>query len=374
MSLNNRGLIFRGEPASSLQSAMSPDICVIHDGRWLCSFRTAEKKSSIFSTARLTWSDDEGQSWSQPVAPWPVPRIGGRRGCFSGVFLTALDSCNLVAALYWVDVSNPNLSLWDGETESLLDSRIFLSRSSDCGQSWSQPEYVDTYPITLCVPLTGPILRLNNGDWGCQFEINKPYGDPSPWRHASVIAFSHDEGKTWPLFSVVTNDPQNRFYWWDQRPTVLRDGTIISLFWTLDNEAGRYVNIHACKSCDHGRTWSKPWDTGIPGQPSNPVQLPDGRIALPYVDRTAQPKIMMRCSNDGGHTWPKSTELTIYASGLDSQTNHNKQSMEEQWAEMQQFSVGLPSAALLPGGDVLVVYYTGPHPDMTGIEWTRITI
>jgi len=45
--------------------------------------------------------------------------------------------------------------------------------------------------------------------------------------------------------------------------------------------------------------------------------------------------------------------------------------MQEAWDEMTNFSVELPVTDALPGGDVLVVYCTGPEPDQTNMECVR---
>src|SRR5690606_26798578 len=105
----------------------------------------------------------------------------------------------------------------------------------------------------------------------------------------SVLMFSRDEGKTWPEYSIAANDPENRIFYWDQRPGVLRDGTVLDLFWTYDNVAAKYLNIHARASHDNGHTWGDLWDCGFPDQPAPPVSMPDGSIAMVYVDRTDAP-------------------------------------------------------------------------------------
>ncbi len=372
LEIADRGTVFFDQEGSEMQSAAFAGICAMPGGRWVCTFRAGRVKCCNESVVMLTWSDDEGQNWTIPTAPWQPPELNGKPGQLRGGFVTALGGDELVAMLMWVDYSEPERTFWDEETESLLDTRMLLSRSPDGGETWATPQYLDTYPITLCVPATGEILLLPDGEWACQFELNKPYGVPGIWRHASMLAFSRDEGKSWPLFSVASNDPENRFYWWDQRPAVLSDGTILNVFWTLDNETAEYINIQARESKDNGRTWSELWDTGIPGQPANPVSLADGRIAMPYVDRTADPKIMLRCSADGGRSWPEETELILYASDIDRQTWESKSSMGDAWAEMMEFSVGLPRAAALADGDVLIVYYAGPATDHTGVEWVRV--
>jgi hypothetical protein len=46
--------------------------------------------------------------------------------------------------------------------------------------------------------------------------------------------------------------------------------------------------------------------------------------------------------------------------------------MQTTWDEMVQFSVGLPSAAPLPDGGALLVYYAGAETDVTAIHWAEI--
>ena len=182
--------------------------------------------------------------------------------------------------------------------------------------------------------------------------------------------YSRDDGRSWPE-SAVTADPDARVFYWDQRPRVLGDGTILDLFWTFDRHRAIYMNIHARTSEDNGRTWSDLWDTGVPGQPAPPVSVPDGRIVMPYVDRQRTPIIKLRVSSDSGRTWPESTELVL-DERLDRAQEGGKSSMQDAWSEMAAFSVGLPTTAKLPDGDVLVVYYAGPKPDHTGLYWVRL--
>jgi hypothetical protein len=297
--------------------------------------------------------------------------VDGKPGLFRGGHLTALGGPQVLATLCWVDHSDPSLPYFNEETEGLLDTRIFLAKSEDDGATWSEPRMMDTSPFGNQTPITGPALLLANGDWACQFELNKPYYDTSVWRHSSVLMFSKDEGKSWPEHVIASNDPENRIFYWDQRPGVLADGTLLDLFWTYDNPLASYLNIHARKSLDNGRTWSAMWDTGVPGQPAPPVSLPDGCIAMVYVDRTGAPLIKLRLSEDGGTTWPDETESVLYGDEEHVQTCR-KGSMQDAWAEMGKFSVGLPATALLKNGDLLVVYYAGPETDQTDIRWVRV--
>ena len=147
---------------------------------------------------------------------------------------------------------------------------------------------------------TAPVLKLPDGQFIVQFALIKHDTEERSWRHASVMMFSDDAGDTWPCCVEATNDPQYRGYRYDQRPGVLDDGRILDVFWTFGNHTGEYLKIHSRRSDNVDRAWSPIRDTGAPGQPGPPVSLADGRVAMPYVDRSGRPKIKLRVSRDHG--------------------------------------------------------------------------
>lgn len=370
MRIVQRGTAFPSIPGTDCQSCAFPQVGVLPGGRWLVGCRCASTKGgNAGQHVRLSRSDDDGRTWSAPASPFAPPAVAGRPGQFRALGLTALGGARVMATLYWVDYSHPELPFFNAKTEGLLDSRILLAESADGGETWSAPALMDTAPFTMPTPITGPVLRWPDGELVCQFETNKPYDDESPWVHSSVLMFSSDGGRTWPRHSVVTRDP--RVFYWDQRPSVLPDGRILDLFWTYDNGSAAYLNIHARESRDRGQTWSALWDTGVPGQPAPVVALRDGRLAMVTVDRAGAPAIRCRVSADEGRTWPASSILTLYESVLPSQTAR-KEGMADAWSEMARFSVGLPATAALPNSDFLVVYYAGPATDRTSVEWVRV--
>lgn len=372
LRIMDRGRVTGSEPGTPAMSRAFPGICVLPSGRWICGFRAAPVKAEMVGQqALLCVSDDQGRTWSEPESPFQPPVIDGEPGLFRALYCTALGGEYVLALLYWVDHLDPELPFFNEETQGLLGSRLLLARSSDDGQTWTEPRLIDTHPFHVPTPPTGPVLVLPDGGWACQFELNKPYLDPEPWRHASVLLFSHDQGRTWPEHVLTSSDPDNRVFYWDQRPGLLGSTDMLDLFWTYDTVASSYLNIHARQSRDLGRTWSELWDTGVPGQPAQPVQLDDGRILMVYVDRTGPPVIKARLSADGGKIWPGQSELVLCES-RPADATRGRQSMQDAWDEMSAFALGLPATAKLPDGDALVVYYVGPEPDDTQIEWLRL--
>jgi len=79
----------------------------------------------------------------------------------------------------------------------------------------------------------------------------------------------------------------------------------------------------------------------------------------------------MRASKDGGRTWPEDSQIVLEQPLLASQSRE-KHTMQDAWAEMARFSLGLPATAVARNGDAVVVYYAGPATDLTDIKWIRV--
>ena len=94
---------------------------------------------------------------------------------------------------------------------------------------------------------------------------------------------------------------------------------------------------------------------------------------MAYIDRTSEPILKLRLSEDGGRTWPEASEVLLYQLGAPTQI-WDKSSMQDAWAEMGCYSLGLPATALLPNGDLLVVFYAGPESNQTDIRWVRVRV
>lgn len=374
------GIVFSGSVGTSMQSSTFPGICVLSDGQWLCTFRSASaKRADIDQHVSICRSCDEGATWSQPENPFRVIDVDGNPGLFRAAYVTELQQGRLLAVLCWVDNTNPELPYFNERTEGILDTKICISDSTDMGITWSIPRLVTAFPYSkVPTPITGPILELPDGRLALQFEVNKPYYETTVWHHNSVIIYSSDGGDTWQESDIVTGDPENRVFYWDQRPGVLSDGSILDMFWTYDNGDTKYLNIH-CRKSGNGSSlheWGKLCDSGIPGQPAQPVDMGDGLIAAVFVDRTSIPAIRAATIRKSESTETDWTDWKVKPGFLyRHKANHNQQddkhSMNDAWAEMGKFSLGLPAAARIKR-DLLVVFYAGSETDKTDIYWIRI--
>jgi len=377
MSTLQHGIVVKSQANTNEQSCCFPRIAILPNGRWLAGFRaTRGKQDEDLQRAMVTWSDDQGKMWSKPTEPWAPMKVDGKPGRWRAICFTPLGGSRVLGTLNWADGSVPGQPLFNPQTEGVQDLRIFMTVSQNNGQTWSVPKRIVEKPYDkIPVSITGSTLVMPDGSWGCQFELNKTFNDAGLWHQAAVMSHSTDQGETWSSAVDVARDPKLQVLHWDQRPQVLSDGSVVSLFWTFDKSKGDYINMHAARSTDSGRTWGKPWDIGIPGQPAPLVDLGRGRLGLVYVDRTGTPMIKMRVSRDGARTFPANTEIVVHQRSVASQTINKQQGdSADAWAEMAAFSIGLPDAVRIGDGEALVVYYTGPDKDHTDIEWARVKI
>lgn len=371
LKILSKGIIPKPLDDKNFNSNTFPCITKLPSGRWLGAFKTAEKKGdSDFIQSVMTWSDDEGKTWVRPFDPVKLPDINGVPGQKRALYFMSLGGKRVLMLSMWVDSFDVSKPFYDPQNESLKDTRIFISFSEDEGETWSTPELMNTDPIRDPVPLTGPPFMLKDGTIVCQFEVNKHTWDKSKWVHKSAMIFSRDGGRTWGDVVKVTEVPD--MYYWDQRLNVMSDGiSIVDFFWTLDGKSQQYLNIHARESLDGGKTWGDIWDTGIYGQPGQPVDLGDGRLATIEIDRSVRPIITVRISRDRGRTFDES--LVIYDSKLKKQDSRNI-SMNDAWDEMVRFSVGHPNLLDLGGGEILAYYYAGDQTDYTNVEFVKISV
>lgn len=373
MQIIAAGTAVASRPKTDMASCAFPTVCVLPSGRWLVGFRGGPAKMSRTQRALMSHSDDNGASWSDPVEVAPPLAIDGQPFTWRTVAFTPLGGKRVLASLCAENARDPLRPFFNEATEGLMDMKLFSAISEDSGHTFGKPFPVHCGKYNhVPTPSTGATLMTPDGAWATQFEVNKHYDEPAPWQHASVIVRSTDEGKTWSEAIDIHTDPNRRIFCWDQRVAVAGE-KLVAVFWTYDQQAGKYLNIHSRSSTDSGRSWGDLVDTGVPGQPARIAAVDRDTWVMVHVDRTSTPQIKARLSTDGGKTWPTAHDLLVHERPVHNQTWH-KNSMQDAWAEMSAYSIGLPDAIRLPNGDVLVVFYTGNHQDYTDIAYARISV
>ena len=205
--------------------------------------------------------------------------------------------------------STPSDSADDGHTWGPLGPEISLF------QEWTEPN------------TAGRMHVLSDGRWMiAAYGADSPGGPTYP-----VVAYSQDDRETWGDRSVIARETAAVLY----EPAIirLRDGRYLAAIRSQEPPFTTYRSY----SPDEGRSWTPPDALPFSGQTPFLVELPSGAILCAYRDRApGRPGVCASVTDDGGATWEFAARLY----------------------EAADWNCGYPGLVLLPGGDMLCVYYT----------------
>jgi predicted neuraminidase len=169
--------------------------------------------------------------------------------------------------------------LYTSQKSGNQDTAVVRRRISlDHGRTWSAP---DTLISDAGVFVRQPLVALPNGDWllGTFLCRTTPgvkwVGDDD----ISVLRISSDEGRTWRPVEVP--DSLGSVH---MNVVPVGSGELLALY------RSRWADhIHASRSADGGRSWSRPEPTSLPNNNSSiqATRLRDGRLALAYNHASA---------------------------------------------------------------------------------------
>ena len=350
------------------------------DGTVLVSFRRGSAQRSIDGHPVVLASSDLGRSWT-------IRYDGHGRTALEGVPGEMLAYCiaepapgALLATSFWIDHSDPGRPFQNPVTGGFLPMRIFHVRSEDGGRSWSEPRIMDTRPHTAATPETNAAFRVAGGTVVQPHGLWKEYDDPGVPQAGPYLRFSHDDGATWPEWLRVAKHPVETTFYWDQRLAIHPDsGRLVNVFWTRDSLAERDLDAHVSWGSPDARTWTAPVPIGLPAQYFQPVALGGDRLAGVWADR-ALPGVVVSLSDDFGRTWRRADDLVLHRSGphaAASPSAPRPAGLEGASTYIGDaiagYTFGHPRAALLPTGELLVVWYSGDDTGMD-VRWARVAL
>lgn len=369
MIIAAQGVLARGLAGTGRAALTFPSVTALASGRLIATLRAGATKDDAGEQIEVHRAGPLGEDWSGPEAILPAPLVDGKTGSLKLCYLTETAPGSLLAAAMWVDrQSHPGAPLFNPETDGCLPMAILIARSRDDGQSWSDWQQVPL-PDALGPPsLTAPVLAMPDGALVMSLETNKAYDDAGPWDQRAVFLRSTDGGRTWSEPRTVAQDRTGRLFNWDLRCGVRPDDRIDTFAWTYDTEAGAYLDIHHRTASPDGTDVTPARPLGFADQPGRPAMLGDGRLVLPYVDRFGAGRICARLASFPARDFGAPVVLYQHddAGGASS-------AGDKTLAQMPRWSYGLPWAEVLPGGDVLVLWYAGT-PDRMDIHWARLNV
>ena len=376
MHIIDSGYVYDGRRAPAhQQNCAFTTLCRMQDGTIIVSGRWGSARDSPDGHACIFASTDHGTRWEKRYDGYGRLDWAEIPGENKGLTCSELRAGVLTASSLWVDRSDPDLPFINPQTQGLLPMRIIHTTSTDGGYTWETPRRMETAPHLAASPCSSSILMLPDGVLAQPYEHWKEYDDPQPGRPAARLRLSGDQGATWPDYVTVAQDPDNTLAYWDQRLALHpQTGQLVAMFWTHDFVAGNDRDIHIAWGSADGKEWSSPSPTGLPGQHCQPLALGGSQLVAAYTHRRDPPGIALSISDDFGKTWRRDQDLMVYDSTAGTESGAAaSRSQAEYWSDMELWRFGHPRAVLLPGGEILVVFYAGDNR-VKSARWARIAL
>lgn len=345
------------------------------DGTLYVTGRWGSQRESLDGHPCIFASRDLGETWEMRHdghGRWDWDGGPGENKCLA---LTELAPGEFISTSLLVDRSRPERPFVNPRTQGLLPMRVVHATSTDGARTWSPPRAMETSPHPGASTCTHAVMPLPGGVLAQPYEHWKEYDDPTPGKPGALLRFSFDGGATWPEYATVGRHPEHCMAYWDQRlETHPESGRLVAMFWTHDFDAGQDVDSHIAWGSADGRQWSEPRSTGLPGQHSQPLSLGGDRLLVAYPRRRDPPGIVLSISQDFGRSWDRSRDLVVYDSSEGTESGVGlRRSDADLWSDMESWRFGHPRAALLPNGEVFVVWYAGDH-EVASARWARVSV
>ncbi|OYN91393.1 sialidase family protein [Parenemella sanctibonifatiensis] len=310
------------------QEPYFPEIAHLADGRLVTVFYWSNEHSPGISGGehgqiRWTESSDGGRTWSAARVVIDTPADD------RDPQITQLRDGTVV--LTWFQTE------WEGYPDQPATiTGTYVARSTDGGQTWSEPALVESAMSCGCGARSGAyelgwsaesgeVVELDNGDLLIPLYGTLP---DSSLGHVSVVR-SVDGGRTWPIENEVMIPAAPGQALSETELAVLPDNRV-----TAVSRPG-----HVSDSYDGGRTWTVatkvPWTMQAPDL----LTLPDGKVLLTYggQDYGSNEPVVGRLLRRG-QAWTDTSPVLIYLSE-------------------RNIDQGDPSSAVVSGSQLLTVSY-----------------
>jgi sialidase-1 len=280
----------------------------------------------------ITRSKDGGKSWSEPKVVLPWSDTQGNWDC--GICETRDGTLivNLTITGFFKRgvkpeqpswSSHPNTKEWGDwtwayKTQAWLGT--FVVKSTDGGETWTQPIPVNVRPLKHGGCRVG-CWELPNGSllMGLYGRIHGYEEEGEGESTRSALMRSDDGGDNWEYYSTLGYDAANIIDYEEPGLLQLKDGRLVCFMRTHVNPSGDAKNMVMTVSDDEGFSWTPPKWTKIWGYPPELIPLQDGRYLMVYGYRRP-PYGVRAIISDDGVTWDVAKEFVIREGGVPGKT------------------------------------------------------
>lgn len=255
-------------PIPQLRShqAAFPYICKVNENKLAAVYVLGEAFESADQTSFISFSEDNGKTWSEPQKMYGDIIIDGVFWS-SNAKAVKLPDGRLMAIGYAFPRSNPDLPVGNPETGGLLEDMVFITESSDEGKTWSAPREVKCPSWGPHIEASAPITVMSDGTLITPITGFPAWDGKMTAPNCGRALRSEDGGKTWNDDVVCMQFDENVLCY-EQRMCQTQSGTLVNIAWNENATTGERLHNHFTFSEDGGKTWSKPESTGVLGQAS----------------------------------------------------------------------------------------------------------
>lgn len=271
----------------SSEHAAFPGAVRLRSGEILVAFREGSSHAGPDGRILICRSSDGGKTWSKPDTVLDTPYDD--------------RDPSLVETAGGAVLLNFFATPYDAEGNPLAEHAVYVARSIDGGQTWSEPLRVNA-PGFRWLACSDNILLLPTGRL-----LLPAYGImEGDTATTAVVLVSDNFGLSWDQARIVARDSTGRVSYNEPALVFLPDKRILCVLRTARADHWMAVSY----SSDWGMNWTEPVFTDVQGEAADVLLTNRRLLVMGYRDFS--PKgVSLRFSYDGGRTWEG--ELPLYA-------------------------------------------------------------
>jgi hypothetical protein len=359
------GLVYRNpKPHLRAVHAMHPTISRLGNGELVCTFDIGQGPESMDYHTVLSRSTDGGKTW-QLQGPLITPPSG--RPTTHTIRTSVLSDGHMIGfgALMYRD--NPEEGVLNRANLGYVPSDLIQLESRDGGRNWSAPRIIEPPFRSPAWEICHPIREMANGELFVPVSTWRGWNGSLRCGEQAGVFISRDGGETWPTWGRTFDGRNSGFIHWEQGAACLADGRLLAVAWVYDPKSGNNQPSLYSTSDDRGRTFAPPKPTGFLAQTCKLLHLGGNRVLAAYR-RCDQPGLWASLAEIQRGEWRNMAEAPLWQGATSGMAGVGNRS-----DELSALKFGFPQMQLLPGGEVLLVFWC-QEDAITNIRWMRIRV